>query len=473
MACGRKWTGSRRRSRAPTCSSMIPRLTGYLRELIGTVGGPAAKDFRIYLARIPDFNAFMFPTGFAVVFSGLLLRMRNEAQLAGVIAHESGHFLRRHMIRSWRDQRRKTDIFSIGAMLAGVGGAGAGVYLGDYVQLAQLGTILSLFKYSRDMESEADAMGAKLIAEAGYDPMEASNVWLQLIGEEKASAAYRGKHRKRGSLFDTHPSDDARMADLRADALELKVPGRRYDNHRARYLATIGIDPPDPARRPGQAERPGREPISDRDARPGRVGRSAPFLRGRSVAAPQPQGRRRARRAKLRRRGRLSRCAGGRLALARHHLDEGRSERRSEGGLRQISDDEARCARRRLGAADDRLRRGEVKRFPTALLLAASALAVSACSSLGAGESGFSAYSAVNVHRTKVGNGNMTVVPPRPWNRHRATPFRRMFRRSRTGPSTAPILDGVTFITGLRSGRFMVRQRRTTDQQVPEVPLRT
>ena len=41
----------------------------------------------------------MFPSGFAVVFTGLLLRMRNEAQLAGVIAHKSGHFLRRHMIR--------------------------------------------------------------------------------------------------------------------------------------------------------------------------------------------------------------------------------------------------------------------------------------------------------------------------------------------------------------------------------------
>jgi predicted Zn-dependent protease len=217
-----------------------PKLTGYLRDLIGTVGGPAAKDFRIYLMRIPDFNAMMFPTGFAVVFSGLLLRMRNEAQLAGVIAHESGHFLRRHEIRSWRDQRRKTDLFSIGAMLAGIGGAGAGVYLGDYVQLAELGTILSLFKYSREMEAEADAMGAKLIAEAGYDPMEISTVWLQLIGEEQASAAYRGKHRSHGSLFDTHPSDDARMADLKADALELRVPGRVYDNHRERYLATIG-----------------------------------------------------------------------------------------------------------------------------------------------------------------------------------------------------------------------------------------
>ena len=217
-----------------------PKLTGYLRDLIGTVGGSAAKDFRIYLMRIPDFNAMMFPTGFAVVFSGLLLRMRNEAQLAGVIAHESGHFLRRHEIRSWRDQRRKTDIFSIGAMLAGIGGAGAGVYLGNYVQLAQLGTLLSLFKYSREMEAEADAMGAKLIAEAGYDPMEMSTIWLQLIGEEQASAAYRGKHRTKGSMFDTHPSDDARMADLKADALELRVAGRAYDNHRVRYLQTIG-----------------------------------------------------------------------------------------------------------------------------------------------------------------------------------------------------------------------------------------
>jgi predicted Zn-dependent protease len=215
-------------------------ITGYLRDLIGTVGGPAAKDFRIYLARVPEFNAMMFPTGFAVVFSGLLLRMRNEAQLAGVIAHESGHFLRRHMIRSWRDERRKTDIFSIAAMAAGLGGAGAGVYLGDYVQLAQLGTILSLFQYSRAMEAEADAMGARLIAETGYPPMEMANIWQQLIGEEDASARYRGKHRSKGSIFDTHPSEGSRMVDLRADAAEITVPGKAYDNHRARFLETVG-----------------------------------------------------------------------------------------------------------------------------------------------------------------------------------------------------------------------------------------
>jgi len=217
-----------------------PKITGYLKGIIGAVGGPAAKDFRIYLMRIPEFNAMMFPTGFAVVFSGLLLRMRSEAQLAGVIAHEAGHFLRRHMIRSWRDQRRKSDIFSVAAMAAGLGGAGAGVWLGDYVQLAQLGTILSLFSYSREMEAEADAMGIRNMAAAGYDPMEMSNIWQQLIGEEDASARYRRKRRHKGGIFDTHPSSDARMADMKADALELRAPGKTYDNGRQRYLATIG-----------------------------------------------------------------------------------------------------------------------------------------------------------------------------------------------------------------------------------------
>ena len=217
-----------------------PELVSYLQDIIGTVGGPAAKDMRIYLAHIPDFNAMMFPSGFAVVFSGLLLRMRNEAQLAGVIAHESGHFLRRHMIRSWRDTRRKSDIFAIGAMAAGVAGAGAGVYLGDYVQLAQLGTILSLFAYSRAMEAEADAMGARLIEEAGYPPIEMANVWEQLIGEEEASARYRRKRRRRGTLFDTHPSPTSRMADLRISAAEVTVAGRPYDSRRTNYLSKIG-----------------------------------------------------------------------------------------------------------------------------------------------------------------------------------------------------------------------------------------
>ena len=238
------WNEMRRVEEEVAGSNLLihdPQLTGYLKELIGKVGDPAAQDFRIYLARIPEFNAVMFPTGFAVIFSGLLLRMRNEAQLAGVIAHESGHFLRRHMIRSWRDMRRKSDIFAIGAMVAGLGGAAGGVYVGDYVRLAELGTILSLFRYNREMEGEADAMGAKLIAQAGYPPIEMANIWQQLISEEEATARYRRKHRDRGyDLFATHPAPESRMADLRADAAEVTVQGRAYDNGRERYLTAIG-----------------------------------------------------------------------------------------------------------------------------------------------------------------------------------------------------------------------------------------
>jgi predicted Zn-dependent protease len=218
-----------------------PALVSYLQQLIGTVGGPAAKDMRIYLAHIPDFNAVMFPSGFSVVFSGLLLRMRNEAQLAGVIAHESGHFLRRHMIRMYRDQKRKSDLFAIGAMVAGVAGGAGGVNTGDLTQLAQLGTILSLFRYNRVMEAESDAMGARLLAENGYPAVEMATTWEQLIGEQEASARHRRKRRERGtSLFATHPSPESRMADLRATAAEVTLPGRTYDVRRDRYLKAIG-----------------------------------------------------------------------------------------------------------------------------------------------------------------------------------------------------------------------------------------
>jgi predicted Zn-dependent protease len=215
-------------------------LKRYLGDLIGNVGGPAARDMRIYLARIPEFNAMMFPTGFTVVFSGLLLRMRNEAQLAGVIAHESAHFLRKHQIRQWRDMRRKTDVFSFLAMGAGVAGGAAGVYAGELIQLAQFGTILSLLKYNRTLEAEADAMGVRLLADAGYDPMAMSETWEQLIGELDLSAKYRRKRRDRDfSLFSTHPSPDSRMADLKISAAEVRQPGKTYDAYRDRYLAAL------------------------------------------------------------------------------------------------------------------------------------------------------------------------------------------------------------------------------------------
>ena len=216
-------------------------LTSYLGGLAERVGGPAARDLRVYLAHIPEFNAFIAPTGFMVIFSGLLTRMRDEAQLSGVVAHEAGHFLRRHHIRGWRDLRRKSDALTVLAMGAGVGGAAAGAYLGDAVRLAQMGTVLSLFAYSRQLEAEADAMGLKLVSEAGYDPLAMPETWQQLIEEVEASAAVRRKRPNRGySLFATHPAPESRMVDLRASAAEVRGTTGEAGRGRERYLKAIG-----------------------------------------------------------------------------------------------------------------------------------------------------------------------------------------------------------------------------------------
>lgn len=83
-------------------------------------------------------------------------------------------------------------------------------------------------------------MSVRLLAEAGYDPMAMSETWEQLIAELDLSAKYRRKKRDRDfALFSTHPSPEARMADLKLSAAEVRQPGRKYDAYRDRYLGAL------------------------------------------------------------------------------------------------------------------------------------------------------------------------------------------------------------------------------------------
>ncbi len=182
------------------------------------------SDVRIYAMRDPDFNASMFPNGMMIVHSGFLARVRNEAQMAAVLGHESGHYLRLHQVRRWRDMKTTS------AMMAFVSVAGAGATLyggGSWYHLANginSGLLSSIFSFSREMESEADAFGIKLMRQAGYAPHEASAVWSQLIEERKAAAAARNKkyNDKAASSFSTHPPSEERMGRLKAYAMEME-----------------------------------------------------------------------------------------------------------------------------------------------------------------------------------------------------------------------------------------------------------
>ena len=115
-----------------------------------------------------------------------------------------------------------------------------------------------------------------------------------------------------------------------------------------------------------------------------------------------------------------------------------------------------------MGAAGDEL----VKRL-LAFALAASAVALSACSTLGGEGYGFSDYSLVKAREVSVGDHSMTVTPPRPWNRRRPTLFEDI-RAVEDWTLDGPLLDGISFVTGLPSGKDLIRQRRTADQQVPK-----
>lgn len=102
----------------------------------------------------------------------------------------------------------------------------------------------------------------------------------------------------------------------------------------------------------------------------------------------------------------------------------------------------------------------------TSLAIAASAAALSACSSVGSGEYGYSSYGMVTVRRVNVGDGQMSVVAPRNYNRHRRILFSDV-RDVEDWTLNGPILDGISFVSGMNNNRELIRQRRTADQQVP------
>lgn len=217
----------------------------YVAGVIQNLLGQRARDSRLYVVRDPTFNASMAPNGMMIVHTGLLARVRNEAQLAAVLGHEAGHYLRRHSIAAYRDKVRKSSVIAFVAAGSNVMAGSTAMAGGDgrsWINLANninSGLYASMFQFDRNQESEADAFGLRLLAEAGYTPDAAAAVWQQQIEEHRASAAARSKrYHARASEFSTHPPDEVRMVDMTLSAREVApspAPGRdgRFEWRRA------------------------------------------------------------------------------------------------------------------------------------------------------------------------------------------------------------------------------------------------
>ncbi|MGI9331979.1 MAG: M48 family metalloprotease, partial [Gammaproteobacteria bacterium] len=184
-------------------------------------------DVRVYVLDVAHFNASMAPNGALTLWTGALLRAENEAQLAYVLGHEVAHFRRRHTLSRWRDLRAKTSALAfvqIAAAGAGVGYVGTAAHL-----IAQL----SALAYSREQEEEADEIGLRMVASAGYDPREAARVWTNLEQEEAAS-----DHDRPAAFLSTHPSGPDRAATLAELAKQADPTRALREQGREVFLAT-------------------------------------------------------------------------------------------------------------------------------------------------------------------------------------------------------------------------------------------
>src|SRR5437868_4723730 len=88
-------------------------LNRYVKSILcRTVGEDRCKGVRIYVLEIPAFNATMAPNGAMTIWSGLLLRVHNEAELGAILGHEFGHFELRHQLAAFKHSRSSTDVLA-------------------------------------------------------------------------------------------------------------------------------------------------------------------------------------------------------------------------------------------------------------------------------------------------------------------------------------------------------------------------
>ena len=187
-----------------------PSLNTYVKGVVCKVAPERCASIRVYILDVPYFNAAMSPNGAMQVWTGLLLRTHNEAQLALILGHETSHYTLRHTIDLWRRARSSTGFLTVFTLATG----GLGV-------IAALAVMSSLMAHSRDEEREADTQGIALAAAAGYDPTQNASLWREMLAEEKVTP-------KHDDVFDfakTHPATEERLATMEKRAGEL-VSGR-------------------------------------------------------------------------------------------------------------------------------------------------------------------------------------------------------------------------------------------------------
>ena len=196
-----------------------PKISGYVAELGGRLAANSElpnQKWTFTVLDSPIVNAFALPGGYIYISRGLMSLANSEAELAGVLGHEIGHVTGRHTAQ----RVTRAQVVGVGGLLASIGAAALGVdprMVGQVAQVAGQGYVAS---FSRGQELEADQLGVRYLARAGYDPFAQADFLanLQAQSELQSKLAGGGYDPNRVDFFATHPATAQRVREAAAAA---------------------------------------------------------------------------------------------------------------------------------------------------------------------------------------------------------------------------------------------------------------
>ena len=202
-----------------------PEATEYLQALgsriVAQATGDSAQRFSFFFVNDDTINAFALPGGFIGVNYGLVLATRNEAQLAGVLAHEIAHVTQRHIARRIRSQGRQsiaTMATILAAILIGAATGSSDAALGG-ISMASGAAMQQQINFTRANENEADRVGMSFLAAAGFDPYGMPD-FFETMGRRNPLAATN--RNALPEILQSHPVTTNRIAESRSRAAQFK-----------------------------------------------------------------------------------------------------------------------------------------------------------------------------------------------------------------------------------------------------------
>jgi predicted Zn-dependent protease len=224
-----------------------------LQAYVNDIGQRIAKvshlpnlQFTFTVLDSPDINAFALPGGYVYITRGIMAYLNSEAQLVAVLGHEVGHVTARHAVRQ-----------QSGATAAGVGATVIGILTGsgDIANVANMAGTALVRGYGRDMELEADAIGAEYLERMGYQPEAMIDVVRLLKNQELLEvqvARQEGREpRVYHGVFSTHPDNDTRLKEVVSEARKAGGATEARPDGREAYLQRISGLPLGPSREQG------------------------------------------------------------------------------------------------------------------------------------------------------------------------------------------------------------------------------